>query len=520
MSDKSSTRNRLSAVFQRQTLENSPSQQYAFVAIAVCVVSVVNHYIEPLVGVHSTALFFLLSVVFLALFVERGPTLVGAALSAAIWDYFFLPPVFAFRVTHVDDGLMLVAYFIVALVLGELTSRTRAQEKATRQGEARATALYLLTRELAHSGSFDEMLRKAIRETERAFGVPAAILLDEGNTGGHLQCHSGSSFEVAEQEKTVAVWSLRHGCSSFDNSSDPDGFGALFVPVTTNLSKHGVLCLRLDRQLAPHLRTLVNAFAQQIALALERLKFQRESDHAKWLAESERLSKTMLSSFSHELRTPIAIVKNATGNLLDIPNPGLSSEQMQVVLEVKEANERLDRLVGKALDIARLEAGSARPRKNLCDVSDVIQVAIKESRRDLERHGVQVSIASNLPLVAMDYVMTQQALMNLLSNAAHHTPSGSEIQVNAFTNANDLLLVVEDNGPGIPHDSITRVFEKFYRGPNAPTGGMGLGLSLVKGFVEAQGGGVSATNRTTRGAVFTIRLPLDKTSVDLNAIPL
>jgi two-component system sensor histidine kinase KdpD len=160
------------------------------------------------------------------------------------------------------------------------------------------------------------------------------------------------------------------------------------------------------------------------------------------------------------------------------------------------------------LDMTRLESGHVKPKLDWCDVNDLIHISLRETRKELARHEVATDIASNLPLVRMDFVLMQQALMNLLLNAALHTPSGTAVQVSASAENSTLVLTVADHGPGLPPEVLPRIFEKFYRAPTAPTGGTGLGLSIVKGFVEAQGGQIKAENRANAGAAFTIRLPI------------
>jgi two-component system sensor histidine kinase KdpD len=490
----------------------SEGRQYLLATIAVTAVAVINYFLSPFIGVHATALIFLVAVVVLALFVGRGPTLLAAALSAIIWDYFFLPPVFAFRVSHAEDAILLATFFMVAFVLALLTNRTRAQEAAKWQIEARTRALYLLTRELAGAAHVDEMLQETVQQMERTFNAEVAILMADSPEQLRRQHHPASRFQLTESEQGIAAWAHRHGCSTVGGSGDTTETKALFVPLITSHRSVGVIGLRPRSPLAAYQRNLLDAFAKQIALALDRHRLREESEKAKWLAESERLSKTMLDSMSHEIRTPIAVIKSATSNLLDIPESPLTTSQQEVLAEIIEANERLDRLVGKALDMTRLESGRVTAKCTLCDVSDLVHVAVKETRKELAQHKVTVETAPDLPLVPMDFVMTEQALINLLSNAAIHTPPGTEVRLSARTKNNDLILRVADNGPGIPSDSSARVFEKFYRGPHAPTGGTGLGLSLVKGFIEAQGGHVTAENGAGGGAVFTLWLPLERES--------
>jgi two-component system sensor histidine kinase KdpD len=211
---------------------------------------------------------------------------------------------------------------------------------------------------------------------------------------------------------------------------------------------------------------------------------------------------------SHEMRTPLAAIRSATGNLLQMAAEPLPPDQREMLSEIEEATDRLDRLVGKVLEVSRLESGSFRPRFNECDVSELVHVAVADMEKQLAGHHLKVQLASNLPLVRMDFVLMQQVLTNLLSNAAFHTPRGSHIELRADVVGLDLLLQVSDDGPGIPRQSLDRIFDKFYRAPNAPTGGTGLGLSLVKGFVEANGGKIEAENQPSGGASFTIRLPV------------
>jgi two-component system, OmpR family, sensor histidine kinase KdpD len=338
--------------------------QYGLVTAVMLLVSVLNIVLNPIVGVHATALIYLLAVVLLGLFVQRGPILLAASLSAVVWDYFFLPPVFAFRVSHFEDALLLVMYFLVAIILGQLTTRIRAQQEA-----------------------------------ERRAGL---------------------------------------------------------------------------------------------------------------IAESERLGKSLMDSMTHEIRTPIAAIKSATGNLLEFQDIPLSGSQKAMVAEIHEAIERLNRLVGNVLDVTRLDSGHFSAKISSCDVRDLVQVVVKETKKELAEHLLSIEIAPNVPLVApMDFVLTQQAVMTLLSNAAFHTPPRTAVSLRVWREAEELMFEVSDHGPGIAQESLPRVFEKFYRAPNASAGGTGLGLSVAKGFIEAQNGRIEARNASNGGAVFTIRLPLE-----------
>jgi two-component system, OmpR family, sensor histidine kinase KdpD len=458
---------------------------------------------------------YLLVVVGLASFIGRGPTLVAATLSALLWDFFFEVPRYSFSIAHAEDRILLGTYFAVALVLGQLTARIRAQERAEREREERAIALYLLTRELAGASGTDQLVQPAVEHTEHALKSKVVVLLPGVMDPATLQPHSASTCRITEEEQRVVARVFAAGQTLEKFAENLPLTDVLYLPLQVGSRVVGVLGLKLDptSPLTIHQRNLLNSFCQQIALGLDRVRLQAESEQAKMLAESERLSKTLLNSLSHEIRTPLAAIKAATANLAQFNAKGMSEPQQGMVGEIDSAVERLNLLVGKVLGITRLESGHVKPRLDIYDVRELIADALQESHIELAQHKVSTEIAPGLPLVRMDYALMQESLKNLLSNAAFHTPPGTAVHVTAQMQDGDLVLAVADRGPGIPSESIPRLFNKFYRAPAARPGGTGLGLSIVKGFVEAQGGQVKAKNQPAGGASFTIRLPVQQALV-------
>jgi two-component system sensor histidine kinase KdpD len=495
----------------REDREPSSFPQYFTSTVVVLGVTLPAFLLQPLVGPRAIALIYLLTVVLLALFVGRGPTLLAATLSALFWDFFFLEPITDLRIRNAENVIMFGMYFVVALVLGQLTARIRAQEREEHQREERATALYRLTRELLEATSLEQLLQNAVRELERAFPAQIVVLLPDSS--GRLSCHAhpASSYDLTGPEQPLATRVFEDGQPAGRFAREFPQAETLFIPLTAGKETFGVIGLHFDES-APtptaHQHHLLDAFTQQIALGLDRQRLREQAEQARLLAESERLSKTLLNSMSHEIRTPLAAIQGALGNLAEIPEPKLSVEQQAMLAEVQQATERLNGLVGKVMDITRLESGTIKPNLTLCDVTDLVHVAVKETRRELARHKLEVQLAPNLPLVRMDFVLIEEALKNLLSNAALHTPAETPVQVGARVRDGALHLTVADRGPGISPESLPRLFDKFYRAPGASTGGTGLGLSVVKGFVEAVGGQVQAENRAGGGALFTISLPL------------
>jgi two-component system sensor histidine kinase KdpD len=483
--------------------------------IALGVVSGVtglNAILQQWLGYQAVALIYLLSVVVLAMFVGRGATLFAATLTALSWDYFFTEPRYSFRIIKAGDAMMFVTYFVISLAMAHLAARLRAQQAAERRREYRATALYMLTRELAQASDFADLLAIVIREVGKAAHAEVALSLPEEAQDGLLTPYFASTWALPEKENSVASWAFLHRQPAGRGTDTLPSADGLHLPLIAGEHSVGVLSLRFRdaAPLASEQRELLEAFVRQIALVLDRQRLRDAEQQAKLVAESERLSRTLLNSISHELRTPIAAITSATGNLKEARQTNRPELAWNMVDEIQEAAQRLNRLVGNLLNITRLESGHVKPKLDWCDVGDLVQSTIREIEKELGRVKLSVEITPSLPLVRMDFVLMQQVLTNLLLNAAVHTPPRTPVQIKVGTDSNALIITVADTGPGLDPEVVPLIFEKFYRGPAAPAGGTGLGLAIVKGFVEAQGGQVKAENRPGGGALFTIRLPLAK----------
>ena len=479
-------------------------QQYAFAVGVVAATGVLNLGLMALAGPRVPGLVFLLAVVLLALKVGRGPVLLAGALSALAWNFFFLPPRFTFVIAKVEDALLFGLYFVVAIVLGQLVARIRAQEQAERRREARAVALYELTRDLSEAASRDEVIWQLISQVNRVFHAPVAVAL---SVNDKLAAYPDSSLTLSEKELGVADWAFRQRKPAGRFTDNLPGAEALHLPLMTERKAFGVLAVTMpDKNLTLPQRDLLDTFARQAALVLDRVELLTAAEQSRLLAESEKFSRTLLNSISHELRTPLAASTSAA-SALATANAATPEQRGELISEIQEANTRLNRIVGNLLDVARLESGKVRPRLDWHDARDLVQTTLRELQRELARHPVQVELPAGPLLVKLDVSLVQHALSNLLLNAANHTPAGTPIDVQAQFADGCLVLTVGDRGGGIPAEWLPRIFEKFFRAPTAPAGGSGLGLTIVKGFVEAHGGTVTADNRPGGGAIFTMRLP-------------
>jgi two-component system sensor histidine kinase KdpD len=477
-------------------------KQYATVLGVLAAVGLLNLLLAQVTGPRVPGFVFLLAVVLLALFLGRGPVLFAGAVSALAWNYFFLPPKFTFIISSTEDGVLFGLYFVVALVLGQLVARIRAQELAERRREERATALYQLMRELAQAGTRDEVVWQLVAEVSRVFEAAVAVVLPGQDS---LAAHPDSSLALTEKELHVAEWAFLNRQAAGKFTDNLPGSENLHLPLATERSVLGVLSLSLpDKNLPLARRDLLEAYARQAALVLDRVALRAAAEQGKLVAESERLSNALLNSISHELRTPLAAITSATSTLAE---PHQAEVATKMVAEIQEATARLNRLVGNLLDVTRLGSGHIRPKLDWCDVGDLVHVTVRSLERELAGREVKIELAEKLPLARLDFTLMQQALANLLLNAAVHTPAGTPIWIQARHEPERLVLLVLDHGPGLAPEMLHRVFDKFFRAPNAPAGGSGLGLAIVKGFVEAHGGRISAANRPAGGAMFTITIP-------------
>jgi len=350
----------------------------------------------------------------------------------------------------------------------------------------------------------DEVVWQLLGQVNRVFRAPAAVSLCVGDK---LSPHPDSMLTLTEKELSVADWAFRHRKAAGRFTDNIPGAEALHLPLMTERKVFGVLAVAVPHQNLPLAqRDLLETFARQAALVLDRVELRAAAEQTRLLAESERLSRVLLNSISHELRTPLAASSSAASALAEADS-ATTEQRRALVGEIQEANARLNRIVGNLLDVARLESGAIVPRLDWYDARDLVQTTIRELQRELTAHPVKLELPPQPMLVRCDFSLVQHALANLLVNAAVHTPPGSAIEVQCRLADSSLVLSVADHGPGISPELMPRIFDKFSRAPDAPTGGSGLGLTIAKGFIEAQGGTIAAENRPGGGALFSLRLP-------------
>lgn len=442
-------------------------------------------------GYWAVALFYLLAVVLAATRLSRWPTLFLAALSAILWDFLFIPPRFTFYINQLHDFMMFGAYFIIALVIGHLATQLREREQSERRREERATALYRLTRTLAASHDLDAALPRVLKLIRNSFqGVAAVWLCDEGG----LMRHHASMFPPSTKDESVATWAFQKRQAAGRSTDTLPDADALYIPLVTGDRAEGVLAVRLENPPTLEQRELLDAFAAQLALFVNKERALEESRTAQIARQSQKLQKTLFDSVSHELKTPLAAISVA----LQQEHPDRS--------ELQQAVRRLTKTVDNLLDATRLESGLLQPVREWCDPGELVREAVAAS--GLRETDVQVKIAKDLPAISVDSGLIQQALDALFSNAMIYGKSERPIEVSAARDNSTLIFSVADRGAGLAPGEETKVFQKFYRGPRTRPGGLGLGLSIARQLVEAHGGQIVAQNRSDGGARFSIHLPI------------
>jgi two-component system sensor histidine kinase KdpD len=480
-------------------------RQYFIINIFVILTAIICFLVKDYIGyqVVSFVLLFLVSI--LALFYGTGPILLAATLSALIWDYFFIPPHYTLHIERPVDMLMLLMFFIIALMNGILTSRVRRQEKRIRIREERTNALYQLTRELSSVVGLGDVSKIAVRYIQKYFNLESAIVLKNEQNQLEDQIRHETKIKLSENDLSIASWVFKHVTKAGKNTDTLPSSDYTFYPLMGE-NIMGVVVVQHFVQFTQGEDQFWESFVSQISGRYEREFLRTTARKAYILNESDKLYKTLFNSISHELRIPVATIMGASDTLLSQSYP--DETKLKLYAEINTASVRLNRLIENLLNMSRLESGRITPRPDWCDVHDLANKIADNLKQELEHFKLSTVIPADMPLVYIDFGLIEQVLHNLVLNATQYAPSGTNIRIKFFYEQETLTIQVMDRGKGFPVAELGEIFNKFYRGKDAMTGGTGLGLSIVKGFVEAHGGKVIAENRQNGGAIFTIKLPV------------
>jgi two-component system, OmpR family, sensor histidine kinase KdpD len=488
--------------------------QYAFTSLLIFITAIICFSVKNFIGyqVVSFALLFVVSA--LAFFFGTGPILLSATLSALIWDFFFIPPPYTLHIDKPEDMLMLIMFFIIALLSGVLTSRIKKQEKKIRIREERTNALYQLTKELSTATGIEEVISIAKNDIWKYFNLKCLILLK--NESNHLDIINQSESEnsISGNDISVATWSFQHSAKAGKFTDTLPSCSYTFYPLRGNQMNLGVIAINQTKVFTQGEEQFWEAFISQISGKFEREYLRNIAKQAYMLNESDKLYKTLFNSISHELRIPVATIMGASDSLLSSDHT--TEIRNELSNEIFKASKRLNRLIENLLNMSRLETGRITPRLDWYDVHDLINKVLENLQDELKQFNIHVVIPDDMPFVKIDFGLMEQVIYNLIYNSTQYASSSTNIRVKAFYDNNMLTIQIMDRGPGFPKKEMPLIFNKFYRLEGSKAGGTGLGLSIVKGFVEAHKGTITVENRQNGGAKFTIKIPSEIYKGDFN----
>jgi two-component system sensor histidine kinase KdpD len=473
----------------------------------------VAELIEPFFGIENVDLVFLTAVVGAAVRYGLWPSLLAGLAASLCYNFFFLPPVYTFTITEPTNVAAFFLFMLIAMLVSNVAARVRTQAVAA-AGRMRTTeSLYAFSRKLAGTAALDDVLWATAYQTALMLKVRVVLLLPEE---GVLTVKAGYPPEdhLDKADLAAANWAWDNDRPAGRSSDTLPGAKRLFLPMRTGRGPIGVIGIDDDRTgplLTPDQRRLLDALMDQGALAIERVHLVEDIDRVKRNIESDRLRAALLTSISHDLKTPLASVLGAASTIRDLANDLTDTQKTDLLSTIIEESERLNRFIANLLDMTKLEAGAIVPNTAKHDLGEIVGSALRRAGAILGRHQVRLEIESGLPMLELDAVLFEQVLFNLLDNAAKYAPERTTIAIRATQQGDAVVLQVLDEGDGIPPDDLDHVFDKFYRAQKGDhiRAGTGLGLAISRGFVEAMHGTIEAGNRRDRsGAVLTIRLPV------------
>lgn len=497
-------------IIAKSLRSDSGAKEWLFSLAVVVACSGLALLMKPYFEIVDLAMVYLLGVVIAAIKTERGPSLFAAFLSVAAFDFIFIPPYYTFAVSNVRYFITFIVMFMVAFIISRLTHRIRDQVYAARQREKRTTAMYNLSRKFVHERGIEKLCAIAIRHISEVLPSHVVVLVPADRGKLTIPATGQETFALDEKELSVAQWTFDHRQRAGLGTDTLSGARALYIPMVVASKAVGVIGILprsshgfFDQEQIHVLESLVN----QVALAIDRAMISLEAQEALLKAETETLRNTLLSSVSHDLRTPLASITGAITTLLQ-KDIALDIDQRQELLQtIYEEAEHLNQIIRNVLDMTRLEAGAIKVKKVWLPIEEIIGAVLSRLDERLMGRQVRTILPEDLPLISFDPLLIEQVLVNLLDNAIKYTPPETPIELSAHVKDKEIIVEIADRGAGIPTGEEEKIFDKFVRG-TATGGGIGLGLTICRAIIQAHGGRIKAENRRDGGAVFSFSLPL------------
>jgi two-component system, OmpR family, sensor histidine kinase KdpD len=492
--------------------------RYAWAAAVTGLCTLVAWLMYPHFDLSNLVMIYLLGVTVAGLKLGRGPSALTAVLNVAAFDFFFVPPRFSLAVSDVQYLVTFGAMVTIALVIATLTASVRQQTRVAGARERRTALLYAMSRELSVTRGITNMAEVAVRHVAEVFQCKATVLLPDAAGKLHYPAQAPLEASFRGADLAVAQWVADHGRRAGLGSDTLPAARGLYVPLGDERRTVGVLAVLSDnarRVLLPEQSHLLETFAGQIALALERVQLAEVAVQSSLAAERETLRNTLLSSISHDLRTPLAVMAGA-GSALAAHGATLDeATRVQLARSIETTAREMSELVSNVLDLVRLESGQVALRRDWQTLDDLVGSALTRYEERLAAHRVETRLPPDLPAVWVDATLIVQLLGNLFDNVAKYTPAGTRVSVSAVPAGDFVQVSVEDDGPGLPAGDPARLFDKFQRGSDeGAVLGVGLGLAIAQAIVRAHGGEIEAQRREGGGARFVFTLPATESAPD------
>jgi two-component system sensor histidine kinase KdpD len=443
----------------------------------------------------------------LGLFLKRGPIITAGVLSAVIWGFIFAPLQMHLFPKKISDIFLMFMYFFISFITSTLSVRVKNKDKLVHFREHQTTTLLSFVESLSTVQSINDIFQSSAEHISRTFSASACFYYPDQSENIDKQVHSASTFTDPVYE--TALWVFTNKKPAGKGTDTFPRVKGTYYPLINAGKPEGVIGIHFESSsgLSLNNEALLLTFFYHISLALEKERLNRRVGESRIFAESERLYKTLFNSISHELRTPLSTIHGASNGLLDEKTASDPQIRAMLAKDIFDATGRLNRLVENLLNMSRLESGRIRLRRQWCELHDIYLAVKNQLSTELSNFTVKIDIKEDFPFVKVDEGLFAQAISNIVLNSAQYCPPGTQIRFKAQIISGVATLVIDDSGPGFPADAIPKLFDKFYRVPGTTSGGTGLGLSIAKGFVDAHGGTISASNNCDGGAQITITLP-------------
>ncbi|WP_410512280.1 sensor histidine kinase KdpD [Paenibacillus sp. BR2-3] len=491
---------------------------YVWVTLFMILQTAILHTFGLSYDLVNIALMYLFPVLFSAVYWGIGPSLYAAGAGVLAFDFFFVPPIFTFKVSDLRYIVSFAVYLAVAVLTVSLAARLRRQLNFAKQREASTASLYALSRQMTAITDFNSLLENISRQVSETINTEVIIFLPDEKDELNLTTYSSlnSSWGKGESEMAIAKWVYEHREMAGRGSNTLRESPGIYVPLRTEDRMYGVLAVNLQNRdaavSAENLR-LLEAFAGLAAIAIARVKLGEEAKLAHLTAESERLRTALLDSVSHELRTPLATIIGSATGLIEGDRIFSSEDRLDLLSTIRDGALRMNRLVTNLLGMVKLESGMLRLRNKWCDVEDILGVVLSQVKDFQQQRDIRVVLPDHIPFISGDDVLLEQVLVNVVSNSIKYSADHSQIIISVKQQERNVVISVADSGIGIRSADRERIFDKFFRADTTRhVPGTGLGLAICKGIIEAHGGTITAEPNLKKGTIIHITLPIGEQS--------